>query len=116
MGDAARLEQVCENLLENAFKYSPDGGDVRVDLRSHSGGVLLQVSDHGIGIPIGSTEMIFEPFGRAANAEQRGLPGMGLGLYICRSTLERHGGRIWAESAGEMQGTTLNVWLPGPSQ
>ena len=116
IADPARLEQVCQNLLENAFKYSPDGGDVRVDVRSQSGGVLLEVSDHGIGIPVGSAEMIFEPFGRAANAERRGLPGMGLGLYICRSTLERHGGRIWAESAGEMQGTTLNVWLPGPSQ
>ena len=114
VGDPVRLEQVCENLLDNAFKYSPDGGDVRVDVRSQSGGVLLRVSDHGIGIPIGSTEVIFEPFGRAANAERRGLPGMGLGLYICRSTVERHGGRIWAESPGEMQGTTMNVWLPGP--
>ncbi|HTD76085.1 MAG TPA: ATP-binding protein, partial [Chloroflexota bacterium] len=116
IGEAARLEQVCENVLENAFKYSPDGGDVRVDVRSEGGGVLLRVSDHGIGIPLGSTEMIFEPFGRAANAERRGLPGMGLGLYICRSTVERHGGRIWAESAGELQGTTINVWLPGPAR
>jgi signal transduction histidine kinase len=116
VGDAVRLQQVCENILENAFKYSPDGGDVRVDLRPESGGVLLRVADHGIGIPPGSTDMIFEPFGRAANAERRSLPGMGLGLYICRSTVERHGGRIWAESPGELQGTTLNVWLPGPAQ
>ena len=116
VGDAVRLQQVCENILENAFKYSPEGGDVRVDLRPEGGGVLLRVADHGIGIPPGSTEMIFEPFGRAANAERRSLPGMGLGLYICRSTVERHGGRIWAESPGELQGTTVNVWLPGPAQ
>ena len=116
VGDAKRLEQVCENVLGNAFKYSPNGGEVRVDVRSEGGGVLLRVSDRGIGIPLGSTELIFEPFGRAANAERRGLPGMGLGLYICRSTVERHGGRIWAESAGELQGTTINVWLPGPAQ
>jgi len=116
VGDAVRLEQVCQNVLENAFKYSPDGGDVRVVVRSEGGGVLLRVSDQGIGIPPGSTEMIFEPFGRAANAERRSLPGMGLGLYICRSTVERHGGRIWAESAGELQGTTISVWLPGPAQ
>jgi signal transduction histidine kinase len=114
LGDAGRLEQVCENILENAVKYSPDGGDVRVEVRAEAGGVLLEVRDQGIGIPVGSAEMIFEPFGRAANAERRGLPGMGLGLYICRSTVERHGGRIWAESAGEFRGTTITVWLPGP--
>jgi PAS domain S-box-containing protein len=116
VGDAVRLQQVCENILDNAFKYSPDGGDVRIDLWSEGGGVLLRVADHGIGLPPGSTELIFEPFGRAANAERRSLPGMGLGLYICRSTVERHGGRIWAESAGELQGTSINVWLPGPAQ
>jgi two-component system, OmpR family, sensor histidine kinase VicK len=112
LGDAGRLEQVCENILENAFKYSPDGGEVRVDVRSESGGVLLAVQDHGIGLPVGSAEMIFEPFGRAANAERRGLPGMGLGLYICRNIVEQHHGRIWASSQGEGSGTLVSVWLP----
>jgi signal transduction histidine kinase len=111
--DAARLEQVCENLLDNAFKYSPDGGDVHVTVRSEAGGVLLQVSDQGIGISAGAGDAIFEPFGRAENAERRGVPGMGLGLYVCRTIVERHGGRIWAESPGDRQGTTVNVWLPG---
>ena len=64
--------------------------------------------------PIDATEMIFEPFGHAANADQCGLPGAGLGPCICHSTLERSCGRIWAESAGEMQGTTLHGCCPGP--
>jgi PAS domain S-box-containing protein len=110
--DTSRLEQVCENLLDNAFKYSPDGGKVQVFVRSERGGVLLQVCDAGIGLPSGAEAMIFEPFGRAPNAEEHAVAGMGLGLYICRSIVERHGGRIWAESPGEQQGTTVNVWVP----
>lgn len=113
VADAGRLEQVCENLLDNAFKYSPDGGDVYVEVRSEAGGVLLQIRDCGIGIPAGAADMIFEPFERAANAERRSVAGMGLGLYICRTIVERHGGRVWAESPGEQQGSTLSVWLPG---
>ena len=111
--DITRFEQVVENLLDNAFKYSPDGGDIQVRVRSEGGGVLVSVQDSGIGLPSGVADAIFEPFGRAPNAEQRSVAGMGLGLYICRSIVERHGGRIWAESRGESKGTTMNVWLPG---
>jgi len=56
--------------------------------------------------------VIFEPFGRAPNATRDNLPGMGLGLHICREVIGQHGGRIWAESLGEGQGTTIHVWLP----
>jgi signal transduction histidine kinase len=111
--DVNRLEQVFENLLDNAFKYSPEGGKVQVAVRPERGGVLVEVTDTGIGLPPGTTDCIFEPFGRAPNAERRSISGMGLGLYICRRIVERHGGRIWAESPGELQGTTMNVWLPG---
>jgi signal transduction histidine kinase len=110
--DVDRLEQVVTNLLSNAVKYSPAGGAVRLSLVGGEGGALVQVTDSGIGLPTDSLEAIFQPFGRAANATRRSLPGMGLGLYICRTLVERHGGRIWATSGGENRGTTFGLWLP----
>jgi signal transduction histidine kinase len=111
-GDAGRLEQVLDNLLANAVKYSPLGGEINVILRHAVDGAVLTVSDTGIGLTPGAQERIFEPFGRAANAMRQGLPGMGLGLHICRQIAEAHGGRMWAESAGEGQGTIVGLWLP----
>jgi signal transduction histidine kinase len=110
--DAGRLEQVLDNLLSNAVKYSPQGGEIGVCLRHVVDGVVLTVSDGGIGLTPGAQERIFEPFGRAANAMRQGLPGMGLGLHICRQIAEAHGGRMWAESDGEGRGTTVGMWLP----
>src|SRR5581483_422172 len=110
--DADRLEQVLSNLLDNAVKYSPEGGPVRLVVEPDPDGVLLTVQDSGIGLPTGTGERIFEPFGRARNATERQVPGMGLGLYVCRNIVERHSGRIWAESPGDGQGTTVRVWLP----
>jgi signal transduction histidine kinase len=112
LADAHRIEQILMNLLDNAAKYSPHGGELRVQLASDQDGVLLQVRDHGIGLPPESVDTVFEPFGRAPNAARRHIPGMGLGLYICREIAQRHGGRIWAESGGEDQGTTFSLWLP----
>jgi signal transduction histidine kinase len=108
------LEQVIDNLLSNAVKYSPAGGEIEVSLAPHSGGIELTVSDQGIGLPVGQAASIFEPFGRAPNAATQQIPGLGLGLSICRQLVESHGGRIWANSAGEDQGATLGVWLPNP--
>jgi signal transduction histidine kinase len=113
--DPSRLEQVIDNLLSNAVKYSPTGGEIQVTLAPHSGGVELTVSDQGIGLPLGQAASIFEPFGRAPNAATQQIPGLGLGLSICRQLVESHGGRIWASSAGEEQGTTLGIWLPNPA-
>jgi signal transduction histidine kinase len=110
--DVDRLEQVVTNLLSNAVKYSPSGGAVHFDLTGGEGGALVQIMDSGIGLPSESLESIFQPFGRAPNATRRNLPGMGLGLYICRTLVERHGGRIWATSGGENAGTTFGFWLP----
>jgi len=110
--DPDRIEQVLSNLLANAAKYSPAGGPIDVTVEPVEGGVLLSVADRGIGLPPGETETIFEPFGRAANATRDKLPGMGLGLAICRGIAERHDGRIWAESDGEGRGTTIRLFLP----
>jgi signal transduction histidine kinase len=112
--DPSRLEQVLDNLLSNAVKYSPAGGEICVSVNADRGGVYIRVADHGIGLPQGQTEAIFEPFGRASNASQQHIPGLGLGLSICRQLVEAHGGRIWATSEGEQAGTTIGIWLPVP--
>jgi len=111
-GDAGRLEQVLDNLLSNAVKYSPNGGEVMVQLRRVSEGVVLTVRDSGIGLPPGEEERIFEPFRRASNAVTHGVPGFGLGLHISRQIAEAHGGTLRADSQDEGLGTTLTLWLP----
>lgn len=111
-GDAGRLEQVLDNMLSNAVKYSPDGGAVLLELRADDSGVVVVVQDSGIGLPAGEEERIFEPFRRAPNAVASGLPGMGLGLHISRQIAEAHGGSLMAQSGGEGAGTTLTLWLP----
>ena len=76
----------------------------------------LSVRDQGIGVAPESLDAIFEPFGRAANAEETGATGLGLGLYICRTIIERLGGSIWAESEGEATGLTVIIQLPPVSK
>jgi signal transduction histidine kinase len=112
--DRARIGQVLGNLLDNAVKYSPAGGTIRMRLTPDDVGVTVAVTDPGIGLPEGASETVFEPFGRASNAKTVGVAGMGLGLHVSRAIVERHGGRIRAESAGEGQGTTVSFWLPRP--
>jgi signal transduction histidine kinase len=109
--DPQRLEQVVINLLDNALKYSPPTGQVvlraeRVDRR-----VRVQVLDEGIGIPAEDQETLFGRFQRAGNVRRLQLPGTGLGLFICRSIIEAHGGRIMLASAAGT-GTCVSFWLP----
>ncbi len=111
--DGPRLEQVVTNLLSNAVRYSPHGGTVRVAFHFASGGdVELRVRDEGIGIPPESLAQLFQPFARASNATARHYGGLGLGLFICREIVQRHGGTIWAESPGAQQGSSFHVRLP----
>lgn len=110
--DATRLEQILDNLLTNAVKYSPPGSAIDVVLETSADGEMVSVRDRGIGLPTGAEERIFEPFGRAENAVKGNVPGLGLGLYVSRRLAELHGGTLWAESAGENQGTTMRLWLP----
>ena len=111
--DPRHIEQVLSNLISNAIKYSPTGGPVEVTLREEAKTkiALLSIRDTGIGIPVQQQARIFGRFERADNARAYGIGGTGLGLYLCRELIERHGGRIWFESA-EGQGLTFFVALP----
>ena len=110
--DAGRVEQAIANLVDNALTYSPAECDVTISLRFDQSGAEVTVLDEGIGLPIDDYESIFQPFIRGANATARAIPGLGLGLYIAREIIEAHGGRLWAESRGEGQGTVVGVRLP----
>jgi len=110
-GDPYRLEQVIANLLENALKYSPADSTVRVTLDVRGDFALLSVADEGIGIPRDQQEQLFERYFRARNVSVTSYGGLGLGLYISRDIVERHGGRIWVESEVG-RGATFYVALP----
>jgi signal transduction histidine kinase/ActR/RegA family two-component response regulator len=111
-GDPERLQQVVWNLLTNAIKFTPDGGEVRLSLRRSGGQVEVTVTDTGKGIAPEFLPYVFERFrqGDAAAARTRG--GLGLGLAIVRHIVEMHGGTVSAESAGLGQGATFQVTLP----
>lgn len=110
-GDPYRLEQVISNLLENALRYSPNGGTIHVSLEPRGELALLSVKDPGIGIPADQQQHLFERYFRARNVSTHSYGGLGLGLYICHDIVERHGGRIWVESEVG-RGSTFYVALP----
>ena len=88
------------NLVENAIKYSPEGGHVEVEVDEHDGAIRFSVKDEGLGISPEDQDRIFEKFYRADPQMIRGVGGTGLGLYICRELVSRMGGRIWVEPNG----------------
>jgi PAS domain S-box-containing protein len=109
--DPSQLRQVVANLIDNAIKYSPEGGPVTVSLSPDSGTVRLAVSDSGIGIPAEERRRIFEKFYRLDPEMTGGIGGTGLGLYICRELVRRIDGRIWVEENGG-RGSTFVVEIP----
>jgi PAS domain S-box-containing protein len=109
--DEERLRQVLSNLLSNAIKYSPDRGRITISGRYDSDQVYVAVTDQGIGIPPGERERIFDRFYRVDSALSRRTQGAGLGLYLVKSVIEAHGGRIWVESTPG-QGSTFVFTLP----
>ncbi len=98
MADSAKVEIVIGNLLRNAVNYSPNGGLVTVEVHEHGEEVAIGVEDEGIGIPADQQLRVFDRFTRLDNSDAKTVYGHGLGLYIARGLVERHGGRIWVES------------------
>jgi len=109
-GDEARLGQVLVNLLHNAVKFSPNGGEVVVRVRASDDEVVTSVEDHGVGIPRAALARVFERFYKVDRVRVRG-GGTGLGLAIARHVVEQHGGRLWVESE-EGRGSTFSFALP----
>jgi two-component system sensor histidine kinase KdpD len=109
--DAASLEHVVGNLVENAAKYGPSNVQIRITGTRVDGELELAVTDDGPGIRDDDLERVFDKFFRARSTDQSGVPGTGLGLAICRAIVEAHRGRIWAENR-DPRGARLVVRLP----
>jgi len=112
-GDSARLGQVVVNLVHNAVKFSPDGGDIVVRVREAGEEIVTSVEDHGVGVPRDALDRVFERFYKVDRARLRAEAGggTGLGLAIARHVVEQHDGRIWVESV-EGVGSTFSFALP----
>jgi hypothetical protein len=110
-GDIALIERVLENLLDNALRYTPAGGTVRLSLETVENSVRVRVSDTGRGIPADALPKIFDRYFQADPSDRTGSDRGGLGLAIARRILELHGSVIVAESVPE-QGTTFSFQLP----
>lgn len=110
-GDVDRLEQVFQNLLQNAIKYSPAGGRVTVEVTQEETRICVAITDEGIGIPAADQARLFERFYRAYNAKSQQIKGTGIGLYVVSELVNLHGGAITVAST-EGQGSTFTVCLP----
>jgi signal transduction histidine kinase len=112
-GDGDRMAQVLDNLISNAIKFTPSGGEIVVRTQVHQSGVEVIVQDNGMGIPTADLPKVFERFYQAdkARGPQRGT---GLGLAIVHEIVTAHGGRIQVYSEGKNKGTTFTIWLPSP--
>jgi signal transduction histidine kinase/DNA-binding response OmpR family regulator len=109
--DADRLSEVVENLVSNAVKYSPEGGLVRVEVRSDHEAAVVRITDRGVGIAAKDMDRLFRPFSRVRDLRTADIEGSGLGLYICERIVRAHGGRMWAESEPG-KGSTFAFSLP----
>jgi PAS domain S-box-containing protein len=113
--DEGQLRQVLGNLIDNAIRYSPEGGDVRVRLEAAEDGVRFAIADQGLGIPSAEQSRIFEKFYRLDPHMARGIGGTGLGLYISRELVRRVNGRIWVEP-NDGRGSVFYVEIPAVPQ
>jgi two-component system, OmpR family, sensor histidine kinase VicK len=109
--DEDKITQVLDNIISNALKYSPQGGNITFRVKELSDEILVSISDEGVGIPKSDLSKVFERFYRVDKARSRKLGGTGLGLAIAKEVVVAHGGRIWAKSQ-EHKGTTIFFTLP----
>jgi two-component system sensor histidine kinase VicK len=109
--DTDKIIQVIDNIMNNALKYSPDGGQITVKLSETHNNVVLSISDQGLGIPKKDLNKVFDRFYRVDKARARAQGGTGLGLAISKEAVTAHGGQIWAESM-EGKGSTFSISLP----
>ena len=111
-GDAARLQQVCVNLLTNAAKYTPRGGKVHLDATREGINAIIRVRDDGTGIPAEMLDAVFDLFVQSSRTIERAQGGIGVGLTLARSLIEMHDGTIEATSGGEGRGSVFSVRIP----
>lgn len=111
MADRERIEEVLQNLLDNAIKYSPRRREITISCRVTGDEVIVSIKDRGMGIALREQEQIFNRFHRVGDPMAQSTPGAGLGLYICRAIIEAHGGHIWVDSTLH-QGSTFSFSLP----
>ena len=112
MADREKLLQILTNLLTNALKYSPDGGEIRVSGAVVNGRLRLSVLDHGLGMSSDDLPRLFQRFYRLHSRSNPNIHGTGLGLYISRGLAELQGGILWGESQGPGIGSTFHLELP----
>jgi PAS domain S-box-containing protein len=112
LGDKARLVQVVGNVLNNAAKYTPEGGAIDLVAQTRAGSLVLSVRDEGIGMEAELTGRVFELFTQGARSVDRSLGGLGLGLALVKRLVELHGGQVWCSSPGLDQGSTFFISLP----
>jgi CheY-like chemotaxis protein len=116
LGDPDRLQQVLWNLVSNAIKFTPAGGQIQVRLAQADGQVQIVVQDSGVGIPREFVPHVFDTFRQRDSSDTRPHGGVGLGLALVRQLVELHGGSVHAESAGENRGATFTVSLPAVAE
>jgi signal transduction histidine kinase len=110
--DHIRLGMALTNVIHNAIRFTPDGGEITVACEVRSGNVFISIADNGIGLTEDQVDMIFEKFYQVEDHMTRKHGGLGIGLSITKALVEAHGGRIWASSPGLHQGATFTIALP----
>ncbi len=111
--DACRIRQALQNLINNALRYTPEGGEIRISMSAGPETVAIGVKDTGSGIAPENLSRVFDRFYREDSSRNRQLPGTGLGLAIAQAIIQAHGGKIKVESAGVNQGSSFTIELPG---